>query len=55
MSDAAFFVVGGRCVLGAGVRLDCPLRVAWPVPPCATLLLHSDAYSSSLRKCALDW
>ena len=54
MSDAAFFVVGGRCVLGAGVRLDCPLRVAWPVPlPCATLLLHSDAYSSSLR--TLDW
>ena len=56
ISDAAFGVVGGRCVLSTGVRLDCPLGVAWPVPlPCATPLLHSDAYSSSLRTCALDW
>ena len=54
--DAAFGVVGGRCVLSTGVRLDCPLEVAWLVPlPCATPLLHSDAYSSSLRTCALDW
>ena len=56
ISDAAFVVVGGRCVLSTGVRLDCPLGVAWPVPlPCATPLLHSDAHSSSLRTCALDW
>ena len=56
ISDAAFGVVGGRCVLSTGVRLDCPLGVEWPVPlPCATLLLHSDAHRSSLRTCALDW
>ena len=56
ISDAVFGVVGGRCVLSTGVRLDCPLAVAWPVPlPYATPLLHSDAYSSSLTTCALDW
>ena len=56
ISDAASGVVGGRCVLSTGVRFDSPLEVAWPVPlPCATPFLHSDAYRSSLRTCALDW